>query len=290
MNSEEQTNEPTNETILENSVEAIVVDTSKYSVHILTIQSVMIKCMVEAVKEILPDTNIEIGQDGIRILSMDPTHTTLVHMSLQSNNFESYFCRQKQIIGINMINFFKLIKTITNNDTLTLFIEKDDVNHLGIKIENEQKKYSTMYKLALMDLNDQVISVPPAKFSSVITMKATDFQKICRDMNNISDEIEIKAVAGQLILTCQGEFAHQETILGESTNGGMTFAQNNDDTEIIQGIFSLKYLTLFTKCTNLCQSIQIFLKNDYPIIVSYDVGSIGSIRFAAAPVTREITS
>ena len=33
------------------------------------------------------------------------------------------------------------------------------------------------------------------------------------------------------------------------------------DSEIIQGIFSLKYLTLFAKCTNLCPSIQIYLKN-----------------------------
>lgn len=260
---------------------------SRYSVHILTIQSVMIKCMIEAVKEILPDTNIEISPDGIRILSMDPTHTTLIHMNLNSKNFESYYCSQKKIIGINMINFFKLIKTITNNDTLTLFIEKDDMNHLGIKIENEIKKYSTTYKLHLMDLNDQVITVPPAQFTSVITMKSTDFQKICRDMNNISDEIEIKAVAGQLILSCNGDFANQETILGESTNGGMTFSQNDDDIEIVQGIFSLKYLTLFTKCTNLCQCIQIFLKNDYPLILCYDVGNLGSIRFCVAPLSSE---
>jgi proliferating cell nuclear antigen len=242
--------------------------------------------MVEAIKEILPDTNIEIGHDGIRILSMDPTHTTLVHMNLNNKNFEKFFCSHKQIVGVNMINFFKLIKTITNNDSLTLFIEKDDMNHLGIKIENEVKKYSTTFKLHLMDLNDQLIKVPPAQFTSVISMKSTDFQKICRDMNNISDEIEIKAVDGQLILNCKGDFAAQETILGESSNGGMSFSQNEDDSEkaeIVQGVFSLKYLTLFTKCTNLCQTISIFLKNDYPLIVVYDVGSLGSIRFCVAP-------
>ena len=66
--------------------------TDRYSVLVVTIQSIILKCTIEAVKEILPDTNMEISPDGIRILSMDPTHTTLVHMSLGKDNFELFHC------------------------------------------------------------------------------------------------------------------------------------------------------------------------------------------------------
>ena len=38
-----------------------------------------------------------------------------------------------------MINFFKLIKTMGNSDTLTLYIDHDDESTLGIKIENSEK-------------------------------------------------------------------------------------------------------------------------------------------------------
>jgi proliferating cell nuclear antigen len=255
-----------------------------YSLYIVTIQSIIIKFLTEAIKDILPDTNIEVSKDGIKILSLDPTHTTLVHMNLASQNFEKFHCSTPQIIGVNMINLFKLIKTITNNDTLALFVSKNDMNHLGVKIENSSRKSSTTFKLNLMDLNNGNIKIPPAEFQSVITMKSTDFQKICRDMVNISDEIEIKAVDNSLILTCKGEFAEQETVIGECSNSGISFCQNSQtDSEIIQGIFSLKYLTLFAKCTNLCPSIQIYLKNDYPLIVCYDVGSLGSIKMCLAP-------
>ena len=96
-----------------------------YSVYIVTVQSIIIKFLTEAVKDILPDTNIEVSKDGIRILSMDPTHTTLVHMNLGATNFEKFHCTHQQIIGVNMINLFKLIKTITNNDTLALFVHKN---------------------------------------------------------------------------------------------------------------------------------------------------------------------
>ena len=52
-----------------------------YSVYIVTIQSIIIKFLTEAIKDIIWHlTNIEVSKEGVRILSMDPTHTTLVHM------------------------------------------------------------------------------------------------------------------------------------------------------------------------------------------------------------------
>ena len=53
--------------------------------------------------------------------------------------------------------------------------------------------------------------------------------------------------------------------------------------EIVQGVFSIKHLVLFTKCTNLCSTMELYLKNDYPLIIRYDVSSLGSIRLALAP-------
>ena len=44
----------------------------------VTIQSVLL-VQPEAIKDILPDTNIEVSKEGVRILSMDPTLTTLAY-------------------------------------------------------------------------------------------------------------------------------------------------------------------------------------------------------------------
>ena len=38
-------------------------------------------------------------------------------------------------------------------------------------------------------------------------------------MVNIGENIEIKSIGSQLILNCLGDFASQETILGETNNG-----------------------------------------------------------------------
>ena len=231
---------------------------SNYILEVKTVQSSAFRILVEALKEILTDANLEFDNSGIKIMAMDSSHTVLVHLKLNADSFEEFKCNNKLILGINMINLFKLIKTMSNNDTLTLYVEEDNQSVLGIKIENSEKNTITRYKLNLMDLHEEQIQIPPTVFESVITLPSSDFQKICRDMHNLADDIEIKSVGSQLIFNCKGEFASQETCIGEA-NSGMTFVQNQNPDEIVQGLFALRHLVLFSKCTNLCNSIKNYI-------------------------------
>jgi len=259
------------------------INNTKYSLELKTVQSSAFRILIEALKEILTDANLEFDENSLKIIAMDASHTVLVHLKLEGSNFEHYYCPYKMVLGINMLNFFKLIKTMSNSDTLTLYVEKSNQNQLCIKIENGDKNTITTYKLNLMDLNEESIQIPPAQFSSVITMPSNDFQKICRDMHNLSETIEIKSAGTQLIFSCKGDFAQQETIMGESSQQGMKFTQKQEESEIVQGIFALKHLVLFTKCTNLCNQIEMYLKNDYPLIINYTVASLGNIKLCLAP-------
>ena len=247
-----------------------------------TVQASAFRILIEALKEILTDANFEFDEDGLKIVAMDSTHTVLVHLRLNANNLEKYFCKQKIVLGINLINFYKLMKILGNNDTLELFMDESNLSVLNIIIRNSEKNSVTTFKLNLMDLHEEQIEVPPPTFESVSTMPSVDFQKICRDMYNLSDDLEIKSIGNQLIFSCKGQFAEQETSIGTSTNG-LNFIQNEDSIKIIQGVYALKYLVLFSKCTNLCNSVELYLKNDFPLIIKYNIASLGEIKLCLAP-------
>ena len=94
---------------------------------IKTVQIAPVRTLMCALKEILIETNITFQKDGIRIINMDKSHTMLAHMFLEAVNFELYECAlDKIIIGVNMFHLFKLINSIDNDDTLTIYIEKKD--------------------------------------------------------------------------------------------------------------------------------------------------------------------
>ena len=113
--------------------------------NVLVIQTIQIapfRTLMTALKDILLETNIIFQNDGIRIINMDKSHTILVHLFLAAQNFELYNCKlDKIVVGVNMFHLFKLINSIDNDDTLTLYIENSDfqdgiTSHLGLKFEN----------------------------------------------------------------------------------------------------------------------------------------------------------
>lgn len=73
------------------------------------------------------------------------------------------------------------------NDTLIIYMEKNDKNKLYVKFENPEKDTSTRCKLNLMDLEEKVMTIPDITFDTVIQYDSSDFQKVLRNMNNISD-------------------------------------------------------------------------------------------------------
>ena len=271
----------------------ISTDQNKNILIVQTVQIAPFRTLMTALKDILLETNITFTPDGIKIINMDKSHTILAHLSLKSQNFEYYECkRPKIVIGVNMFHLFKLINTIDNDDTLTIYIEEADytdgvVQFLGLKFENGDIKQQKIQKLRLIEPESEELDVPNVTFSSVLNLPSADFQKIIRDLSCISDKIEIKSVAtsegAELIFKCTGGFAQAEVRRAES-DGGMEYVVKQDINKIIQGEFSLKNLGYFIKCTNLCTQIEMYLENNLPLVVKYNVASLGEIKLCLAPL------
>ena len=156
-----------------------------------------------------------------------------------------------------------------------------------MKFENGDIKQQKIQKLRLIEPETDELEVPDVTFSSILNLPSSDFQKIIRDLSCISDKIEIKSVAtaegSELIFKCSGGFAQAEVRRAESDES-MKYIKKQDVNKIIQGEFSLKNLSYFIKCTNLCNSIEIYLENDLPLIVKYSVASLGEIKLGLAPL------
>ena len=268
-------------------------DHSKNILYIQTVQIAPFRTLMAALKDILLETNITFTPEGIKIINMDKSHTILAHLNLDAKQFESFECKMdKIIIGVNMLHLFKLINTIDNDDTLTIYIEECDytdgvVQYLGLKFENGDIKQQKYQKLRLIEPEHEELEVPHVTFSSVLNLPSTDFQKIIRDLSCISDKIEIRSVVGndgaELIFKCRGGFAEAEVWRAES-DGSMQYLKKQEHNKIIQGEFSLKNLGYFIKCTNLCNQIELYLENDLPLVVKYNVASLGEIKLCLAPL------
>ena len=108
-------------------------------------------------------------------------------------------------------------------------------------------------------------------------MLSVDFQRICRDMSNIGDEIIITRESNKLTLACEGDFANQETSI-ECVN----------ESPKISGLYSLKYLNIFTKASGMCSSVQLIQETGNRfLILKYNVANLGDLKFYLATKINE---
>lgn len=260
-------------------------DFSNYIFHLWTSKTPPIKYLTELLKDLLTEGNLECNADGIKLLSIDSGRTVLIHMKLDKSSFEDYKCEQPLVLGINLEHFFKIVKNMENSDTLRLFVTKDNVNRLGIERYNKEENINNTIYQSLIDIPVQRRDIPSPTFKSVIVMSSARFQKVCREISQFSEKIEITCAGNQLIFKGCNESASQEIRIKPSANG-MTFEQNSPD-EIVQGVFKLKHLVQFSKCANLSSSIRILIRNDYPIVLHCDIIGLGIIRLCLAPNAEE---
>jgi proliferating cell nuclear antigen len=262
-----------------------------------TTQSVHIRTLIDSLNALLTDVNItfypfhidptssddkekKIG--GVVIKELNKTSSILIHCKLDADQFEHYeynYKHPKLTIGINLNNFLKCIKCMTNFDTMTWKIDDEDINKLIMILESE-KEIKT-FKMNLMDLEDANYEIEPVKFPYSIILPTQDFQNYCKNMMSVTDKIDIKSTNDNLFLSGKGELGVIDfQLTASNVSSGLTIVKNTDNVnEIVQGTFELKYLIIFTRCSSLCSHVNLFLKNNYPLIVQYSVAKLGQIKF-----------
>ena len=266
-------------------------DVTKNVLTMQTIQISPIRNLFSALKDLVPDVTMVLDKNGLKITNFDKNHTTLVAVRLL---FEKHQCTpDKIVICANSLHLFKLISNTSNDDLFTMYIDETDyregsVSHLGLQYDNGKINQCNNYKLRLYEPDEDELEVPEVNYSAIIHMPSAGFQKIIRDLTGLSDRIKIESVGDDLIFSCVGPFAKSRIFRTEQKDNSeliddkidaIKFHRKPDPSVVMCGEFPLKSLNNFIKCTPLCQHLEIYLQNDLPLIIKYDIGSnMGDIR------------
>jgi len=286
-------------------------------------KSAVFKALIEALKEIFRDVGIKFTPKVMKPSESDPTKmrvtggmyitalnsnsNILVRLHLEADKFCYYKCNPEPnknyiMLGVNMSNLFKLIKFLNNDDELFIKYNRMNQNLLNLQYVNNQKRFTSNYYLNLLDLKEDNIVIGKQKFDFVITMPSNDFHSLIKNMSIIAEKVDIKFIntneSYSLIFSCNGEFASQESVFHGSTNTQsdlniINVVKNDEDSEentnndIIQGVYALNALSLFSRCSSLCPTIELYIRNDSPLVIKYRVADMGSVHLILSPMNEE---
>ncbi|KAJ5477527.1 Proliferating cell nuclear antigenPCNA [Penicillium diatomitis] len=243
---------------------------------------------------------------------MDNSHVALVSMLLRAEGFSPYRCDRNIALGINLVSLTKVLRAAQLEDILTLKAE-DSPDVVNLMFESAETDRLSEYDIKLMDIDQEHLAIPETEYAATVEMPSAEFQRICRDLNALSE-------SGKKISTCQDDTlrasgtdpclfllvvvieASKEGVKfscsGDIGNGAVTIRQHTnvekpemnvtiDLSEPVALTFSLKYLVNFCKASILSSSVRLNLSQEVPLLVEYPLGS-GYLRFYLAPKVRSI--
>jgi proliferating cell nuclear antigen PCNA len=221
----------------------------------------------------------------IKILKIDDNKTLLTHIVLKANKFKKFYCKYpKYRIGVELGVLFKPFKAMEKDGLLSINIDEDNNQILNLDMSKEDDKFASHYEIKTLDLNEKKWKLPESKFTAVVTMECTEFHKICREMHNMQcDYIEIRCTKNTIRFSSIGESIR---VVKEYESGGKVSIKANkkDSIVAITNIYELSHFTLFSKCSNICDNVQLFLRHEFPIFARYTIGALGHMLIGVSPI------
>ena len=98
----------------------------------------LLKKIVESIKDLVTDANVECSASGLDMQAMDSSHVSLVTLQLRNDCFDEYRCDRNLSLGLNLTNLSKILKCAGNDDAITLRCE-DDADTLTAVFEGKSE-------------------------------------------------------------------------------------------------------------------------------------------------------
>merc|ERR1712183_930368 len=123
----------------------------------------------------------------------------------------------------------------------------------------------------------------------LVKLPSSEFQKICRDLKEFGDTMQVQASKEGIRFSVQGDVGTGNVMLKPRESDKPEERVALTVHEPVTATFALRYLVIFAKAAPLCGSVELGLGPDAPLQVKYDLekSENGHIQFYLAPKIDE---
>lgn len=245
------------------------------------------KQIIESIKDLVQDANMDCSNDGISIQSMDSSHVSLVAVNLNSNGLDHYRCDRPVNLGFNSANLSKILKCANNEDIITLKSD-DSADTLTLLFESPKNARIADFELKLMDIDNEQLGIPDTPYKCTVEMNSGEFQRIIRDLQVLGETCTISCTKEGIRFSVSGDLGTGNILT--RADGDIEKEEDRVKIEMQEPVelnFALRYLNFFTKATNLSSRVVISMSPDVPVVIEYPIEDVGYVKYYLAPKIDE---
>jgi len=233
------------------------------------------KGVMNLVKAVLVgDTKMQLSEDGIRILGMDPSHVAMIDAKIKLGLFDTFTPGDEDVI-INITEFTRFLDRAEKKERVTLSV---DSKASKLIITGEKSGWKRRFGIPLLEEYESEVPEPKIKFDASVKMLTPAFDKALKDAELVSEHVNLEIREGLTTLKATGD-------VGEASN--LWEKDSEDILEIkaeakANATYTLSYLRdMTTALKAFSDTIRMEMSTDMPMRIEGYADSIEVTLFLA---------
>ena len=254
--------------------------------EVTTSQTAAFKQLFKRLKNLTTNLNMSFvapnPKGGLMISNITDDRSAYVKVKLDACQFEYFDCEESVInVGVDMAKFYSILVELDDSEQITFYINNKSkyIMHIkGTGYHMGYGKHTLVKEIRLLDLSRKIINLNSIEFQNMITIESEKLHNICQ-LYTSCDFIKIITHGKEIIFN-----GNSNT---EKINLSYTDTRDNSnkkETIHVEGTYDIGLLRNFSKCYYLCNEIDIYHKNDFPIVLRIRVTTLGNMYIFISPI------
>jgi proliferating cell nuclear antigen len=225
---------------------------------------------MEAVSSLVDEVKFSISEKGLELKAVDPANVAMVSLKIGSEAFE-YFKATAGEIGVDLVRLSDVLSMADRGENIQL--ELDEESHkLKIGVS------SLSYTLSLIDPTAirKEPRIPELDLPAHVTLPGGELRRAVKAAEKVSDHVVLGVSDEGFYMEAKGDIDSLKLKIPSTELLGLKPGE-------ARSLFSLDYLEDMSKSIGKASEVTLELGIDYPLRVSYKLGSSVEVNYLLAP-------
>ncbi len=241
-----------------------------------------LKSAFAPVFRILEEMPLELGEDGVRGVGMDSAHVAAARLELPPGFFEEFRPPEEEVeIGVDGEYLARICNRIRVTDEVEL---SSDGEELVLVVRREG--YERVFRVRGIEVGESA-DLPELEYEAEVTLVPDFLADAVRDVEGVSDTVELVAREGELMLRAEGEHSEVRPVVREGSEALITSVEVEDGE--VKALYSVDYLKDMVRAAQGAESVTLRFGEELPLELEFRVGPAGegTVKFYLAPRVEE---
>jgi len=235
------------------------------------VKSDILKGIIDVTSPLVNEAKFNISAKGLSLRAVDPAHVAMVDLEISSKAFDEYKADTMEL-GIDLDKFSSIMRLANAGDTVSLEYDEKS-NRLVVKIGNLVRRMGLIDTAGMPDSK-----VPNLELPAKTIVSASELSKGVRASEAVSDHLALTMDKHSFELFAEGDTDTVNLKLPKD----LLIELNSPGT--YKSLFSIDYFSNMIKPVKANDPVTIFLGNDNPIRVDFDIAEKkGHVTYLLAP-------